>query len=108
MTDKEKLDQLKIFLGDDQPDDARLAAYLDSAKAEIIAWRYGAKPESEWPAEVPVEYVQTQIWAVVAGHSQAGAENQTAHAENGISRTFKHGDMIAYIHANVRPYVGVL
>lgn len=106
-----KLSTLKTILGitdADTVDVNRLTAYLDSAKAEIIGWRYGTWPEEKRPVEVPPEYEQIQIWAVVAGFSQSGAENQTSHSENGISRTFKYEDMIAYIRSKVTPYVGVL
>lgn len=111
MAAEDMLTTLKTILGipsAETDEDSRLNTYLDSAKAEIIAWRYGAKPEPEWPLDVPTEYKQVQIWAVVAGYSQSGAENQTSHSENGIGRTFKYEDMIAYIRSKVTPYAGVL
>ena len=56
---------------------------------------------------VPERYDGTQIYAVVAGYTHAGAEGQTAHSENGISRTFKYSDMVDYIHNNVTAIVRV-
>ena len=50
----------------------------------------------------------TQVHAVIAGYSISGAENQTAHSENGISRSFKYEDMIAYIRSHVIPIVKVI
>jgi hypothetical protein len=52
----------------------------------------------------------TVIMAVVVGYGLMGAEGQTSHAENGISRQFKYADMTDYIHRNVTPYayVGVV
>jgi hypothetical protein len=55
-----------------------------------------------------VEYDMVQIMACVAGYGLSGAENQTSHNENGIQRSFKHSDMIDYIHAHVLRYVGVI
>lgn len=101
MSDAEKLSMLKTIMNisDSNSEDSRLSVYLDAAKREILAWRYSlasAKPE-----DVPEEYEMIQIHAVVAGYSISGAENQTAHSENGISRTFKYEDMVAYIHGHV-------
>lgn len=105
MTTDEKVSMLLSLLDEAvQPESIqRLQTYLEAAKREIISWRGGRNS-----GEVPAEYEMTQIYAVIAGFSQSGAENQTAHSENGISRSFRFPDMIAYIRANVVPYVGVL
>ena len=39
--------------------------------------------------------------AVLAGYNMIGAENQTSHTENNISRAFKYSDMLDYIRNNV-------
>ena len=107
MNDSEKLSMIKSMLGfEDASEDKRLTAYLDASKREILAWRYSYSAEA--PDEVPAEYEMTQVSAVVAGYSQSGAENQTSHSENGISRTFKYEDMIAYIRSHVIPIVKVM
>ena len=76
---------------------------LEVAKREIVSWR-GLPAD----AEVPEEYEMTQIYAVIAGYSQSGAEGQLSHSENGIGRTFRHADMIGYIRAHVLPLVKVI
>jgi len=107
MSDTDKLSMIKSMLGfDDTSEDKRLTAYLDASKREILAWRYSYS--TEVPKEVPSEYEMTQVSAVVAGYSQSGAENQTSHSENGISRTFKYEDMIAYIRSHVIPIAKVI
>lgn len=107
MNDSEKLSMIKSMLGfEDAFEDKRLTAYLDASKREILAWRYSYSAEA--PDEVPAEYEMTQVSAVVAGYSQSGAENQTSHSENGISRAFKYEDMIAYIRSHVIPIVKVM
>lgn len=104
MTDAEKLSMLKTILGiNDESEDARLAVYLNASKREILGWRYSFANNT--PEDVPPEYEMVQVHAVVAGYSISGAENQTAHSENGINRTFKYEDMIAYIRAHVLPIV---
>ena len=108
MTQSEKLTKLKTLLNITGPEqDSVLTVYLDLAKAEILSWMYsGAPPDGV--VDVPVQCETTQIMAVVAGYGLQGAENQTAHSENGISRTFKHEDMISYIRSHVAAYVGLV
>lgn len=109
MTETEKLVMLKTMLGEsDMDEDEQLKVFLSAAAREIIAWRFSYSSGAAEITAVPAEYEMTQIYAVIAGFSQSGAENQTAHSENGISRSFRFPDMIAYIRANVVPYVGVL
>ena len=64
----------------------RTHAYLDLAEAEILGW-LGVEA-------VPERYAATHVMAVVAGYNMIGAEGQISHAENGISRQWKHADMV--------------
>lgn len=109
MTDVDKASMLATLLKNDveKPDSETLHVYLDIAKHEILNWRYSLG-SSAIPEELPAEYEMTQIYAVLAGLTTSGAEGETAHSENGISRTFKHADMLAYIRANVRPLCKVV
>ena len=96
---------VKEILGiENASEDAVIDACLTAARKEILAWRY---PSGSAPKGVPAEYEMTQVFAVIAGYSQRGAENQLSHVENGITRTFAHSDMVDYIRANVIPMCGV-
>lgn len=106
MTNAEKLAMLKSILVMDDSEDERLTVYLSASEKEILAWRYSYSENT--PTSVPAEYEMTQIFAVVAGYSQSGAENQLSHSENGISRSFKYEDMVAYIRSHVIPIVRVM
>lgn len=109
MTNEEKLSMVKSILGIDSTDtteDERITTYLTVAEREILTWRYSYGTTEV--TEVPAEYEMTQIYAVVAGYSQSGAENQRQHTENGISRVFRYADMIQYIRSNVVPVCKVL
>mgnify|MGYP002622569097 CR=1 FL=1 len=109
MTDAEKLTMVKTLLDIDTTDiseDALIAVYLTASAREILAWRFSYG--STEVTEVPDEYEMTQIFAVVAGYSIGGAEGQTVHNENGINRTFKYTDMVAYIRAHVIPICKVV
>jgi hypothetical protein len=108
MTQAEKLTKLKTLLnitGTEQ--DATLTVFLELSKSEILAWLYSGKTP-EGVTDVPAQYEPTQVMACVAGFSQGGAEGQIAHSENGISRTWKYEDMVAYIRSRVCAYVQVI
>lgn len=108
MTSEDKLAMVKVLLDvqKDNSQDEKIEAFLEAAKKEIISWRFSYA--GDMPKEVPEEYEMIQVWAVVAGYSQSGAEGQATHSENGISRTFNYPDMLHYIHRNVVHKVGVL
>ena len=110
MTDAEKLTMVKTLLedGGEMPSDEKLTAYLSIAKSEILAWIYhlvGGVPEDV--TVVPSKYDQTQIYAVVVGYTQAGAEGEQTHIENSVHRHFRYSEMLDYIHNNVLPLVRV-
>ena len=107
MTTSEKLTLVKTILGISASDtslDDELTAYLNMAGEEILNWMYinhpNERPEGT-AAVVPIRYSMVQVHAVVNGYSHKGAEGETVHNENGINRTFKYDDMIAYIRSNV-------
>lgn len=105
MTMDEKIEMLGLMLDDSTISSEKIEAYLTAAEKEILAWRYSYSKQAV--SEVPAEYEMTQIHAVIAGLSISGAENQTQHSENGVNRTFKYPDMVAYIRSNVVPIAGV-
>lgn len=110
MTDAQKLEIVRTLLedGGDVPSDTKLNTYLAVAANEILAWMYhliGGVPEDV--LAVPAKYESTQIYAVVAGYTHAGAEGEQTHIENGVHRHFIYEDMLGYIHNHVLPYVRV-
>lgn len=107
MTTANQIATIKTILGlTDNSMDERIATYLTIAKQEVLSWRYNDKFEEV--EDFPAQYEMTTIYAVVAGYSHSGAENQTSHNENGIGRAFRYSDMIEYIHAHVIPIVKVV
>ena len=109
MTDEEKLTMVETLLDDGGalPSPEKLEAYLGLAEKEILAWMYhlvGGIPED---VTLPMRYDVTQVYAVVAGYTHAGAEGQKTHNENGVNRTFLYSDMLDYIHNNVLAFVRV-
>ena len=110
MTIAEKAKMLRTLLSDKEvepPSEDVLETLLRLSAKEIIDWRYSHSRHYDDITDVPREYETTQIYAIIAGYSLIGAENQTSHNENGISRVFKHSDMVHYIRANVPHIVGI-
>lgn len=110
MTNAEKINLIETILtdGGDVPSSTTLNAYVDISGREILSWMYhqiGGIP-SDCTA-VPERYEMIQVYAVVAGYTQAGAEGQSGHTENGVARTFRYSDMLDYIHRNILPYARV-
>lgn len=108
MTIGDKVAMLTSLLAQDPvvPSTETLTVYLELAGKEILSWRYSYG--GTIPDEVPAEFEVTQIYAVLAGLTNSGAEGETQHSENGIVRTFKRDSMLAYIRANVRPICKVV
>ena len=110
MTNEEKLSFIKASVGisaDEVGEIALLDMYLDMASTEIISWAnlplevIDEETGEPVPTEMPSKYDVLQVFAVIAGYSQRGAEGQISHSENGITRMWKYDDMIAYIHEKV-------
>ena len=102
-----KLNYIKTMIGiaeSDTSEDALINAYLAMSTQEILNYKYSLVGIPDGQAEVDAEDEITQIFAVIAGYNDRGAENQTSHNENQIYRTFHYTDMVQYIKSNVIPY----
>ena len=103
MTQEEKLTQLKSLLHPDNPTDEELIALLHITKGAILNRRY---PFGTALTEVPVRYEYIQLQMCVALYNKKGAEGQTAHSENGISRTYETGDIPQSLLNQILPMAG--
>ena len=104
MTQPEKLTLIKAMVGSSDTDDV-LLAYLDIAGSKILnrAYPYGTE-ETEVPARY--DFLQCEIAAYLL--NKRGAEGQTSHSENGISRSYESADVPESLLGAVTPTVGVL
>ena len=104
MTQAEKLKLLKAMVGESDTEEV-LLAYLDIAGGKIInrAYPFGAE-EPEVPKRY--EFLQCEIAAYLL--NKRGAEGQTGHSENGISRSYESADVPESMLSAVTPMVGVL
>lgn len=86
-----------------EPDDALLEDLLESAKAAILARRY---PFQDWPETLEKRYEDLQFRIAMDLYAKIGAEGQTGHTENSISRQWESSWISAELLAEVTPVVG--
>ena len=104
MTHEEKLQLLKAMVGESDTEEV-LLTYLKIAGQKIInrAYPYGTEDP-----EVPTRYdfLQCEIAAYLL--NKRGAEGQTGHSENGISRNYESADVPESLLGAVTPMIGVI
>lgn len=104
MTHFEKLTALKAMVGGSDTEEV-LSAYLALAGGKIIAKAYPYEHETR---EVPERYHFLQVEIAAYMLNKRGAEGQTAHTENGISRQYENGDIPDSLLKSIVPHCGVI
>ena len=108
MTDIEKLVMLKGMIGgSDSPDwgDEILLTYLNIAGQKIINRAYPYDNDVE---TVPRRYSVLQCEIAAYLLNKRGAEGETSHSENGISRSYESADVPESLMSNIVPFCEVL
>lgn len=80
----DNLERMKLRTGESNI--AVLQDCLASARAAIMARRY---PYGDWPEELESRYLDLQYRIAIDLYNKTGAEGQTGHTENSISRTWE-------------------
>ena len=104
MTQAEKLQLLKAMVGESDTEEV-LLTYLNIAGHKILnrAYPYGTE-ETEVPSRY--DFLQCEIAAYLL--NKRGAEGQTSHSENGISRSYESADVPESLIGAVMPFCGVI
>ena len=104
MTQTEKLQLLKAMVGESDTEEV-LLAYLNIAGRKILnrAYPYGTE-ETDVPSRY--DFLQCEIAAYLL--NKRGAEGQTSHSENGISRAYESADVPESLIGAVMPFCGVI
>ena len=104
MTDVEKLDQLEVLISPDTASSDVLSFLLEQSEGIVLNRRYPfGVPEG---AVVPVAYEHIQLQIAIELFSKMGAEGQTGHNENGVSRTWESGDVSQRLLKRIVPIAG--
>ena len=103
MTNDEKLLAFKKRIEPDTASDDLLSELLEQAGAIVLNRRF----PFGYPVDtlVPVQYARLQIAIAIELFNKRGAEAQTTHNENGISRTYEAGDISPSLLKQIIPMV---
>lgn len=104
MTQAEKVKLLKAMVGESDSEEV-LLAYLNIAGRKVLDRAY---PYDSEIVEVPNRYAFLQCEIAAYLLNKRGAEGQTAHSENGISRTYESADVPESLLNAITPMVGVI
>ena len=104
MTSEERLTALRSMVGGSDTDEV-LSAYLTLAGSKIIEKAY---PYESDKVEVPTKYHYLQVEIAAYMLNKRGAEGQTSHTENGITRQYESGDVPASMLRSITPFCGVI
>lgn len=99
-----QLERLKIRITE-KVDDKELEDILESAKAVILSRRF---PFGEQPTEIEDKYNDLQIRIAVEMFNKRGAEGETAHSENGVSRSYASASVSEDLLKEITPKVGIV
>ena len=102
MPEEEKISMVKAMAG--ESDTAVVSAYLALAGHKICRKAYPFDPTQNI---VPDQYAMTQVEIAVYLLNKRGAEGESSHSENGVSRTYENGDAPASMLRGIVPTVGV-
>ena len=103
MTDAEKLKMVKAMTG--ETDEGILSTYLSIAGDKVCRKAYPYDPDVRL---VPYQYAHIQVEIAVYLLNKRGAEGQTAHSENGISRSYEDGDVPPTLLRDIVPFAAVM
>ena len=99
-----QLERLKIRITEDVTD-IELEDILESAKAVILSRRF---PFGEQPTEIEDRYKDLQVRIAVEMFNKRGAEGETAHSENGVSRTYSSASVSEELLREITPKAGIV
>lgn len=104
MTDVEKLTALRAMVGGSDADEV-LSTYLLLAGRKVIARAF---PYNEEVVEVPAKYETVQLEIAAYMLNKRGAEGQTQHSENGITRQYENADIPSSMLKAITSHCGVI
>ena len=104
MNNSEKIARLTALISPDTASTELLGHLLEQAEGVVLNKRYPfGVPEG---ATVPAMYEHIQLRVAVELFSKMGAEGQTGHSENGVSRSYESADVSPSLLKQIVPVVG--
>ena len=103
MTESQKLERLKLLSG--ETDESVLSTFLDLAGERILRRAYPFRSDIRC---VPIKYHSTQVDIALYLLNKRGAEGETSHSENGISRSYESATVPDSMLKHITPHASVL
>lgn len=103
MLEVEKIELVKTMTG--ETNESTVSAYLGLAGNKICRKAFPFDPTV---TDVPEQYGFTQVEIAVYLLNKRGAEFETSHSENGISRTYEDADVPSSIMRSITPFCSTL
>lgn len=103
MLEVEKIELVKAMTG--ETNESTVSAYLGLAGNKICRKAFPFDPTV---TDVPEQYGFTQVEIAVYLLNKRGAEFETSHSENGISRTYEDADVPSSIMRSITPFCSTL
>lgn len=104
MTNEQKIEKLKVLISPDTGSDELLLYLLEQSEGIVLNRRYPfGYPEG---ATLSPFHEQIQIRIAVELFSKMGAEGQTQHMENSVSRVWEAGDVSPSLLRQIVPVCG--
>lgn len=105
MTDEEMLSTVKALVADERLD-AFCAPYLALAKSAVMARLFPYEDGAEW-GDVPAKHHGRTCEIAVYLVNKRGAEGETSHSENGVTRAYGAADIPSGYFDGMVPRAGV-
>jgi hypothetical protein len=106
MNDTKRLSTLRAMIGDsDNPTNETLTVYLSLAVNSVMNRLYPFGWEGK-PLPSKYDYKACEIACYL--YNKRGAEGQTGHSENGISRSYESASVPDSMLKEITPFVGVI
>ena len=107
MADGNKLSKLRLIVGANASEDELLLMYLDDAEKAILNHLYPMHEDGNMPI-LPARYDSRVVEIAAYLYNKRGAEGETSHNENGISRTYENGSIPTSMLSDIIPYGSVI
>lgn len=104
----QKMTELISAVDEIAPHPAVMADCLDSAEALYYSLRFPFASDDDLPDSVERKYINWVYRAALEIYSKSGADGQTAHSENGISRTWDSSGISEALKREIVPKCGVV
>ena len=108
MEEFDKLTELRTMIEPSEDNDATLLSYLRQAKDLILNRMYPYLDGRAYEdLELPRRYEHKQVQLAAYLLNKRGAEGQTRHIENGVSRTYQGAYVPQDLLCDIMPMVGI-